>query len=111
MLEVTQVKHSSQYTKPTFLPDISVKSTLDTKWIIEHKAENRVRQILGPISMVQDAKKPERSSIAERRVRLSFVISILDFEYAASQNIPPAAFACERCQLMDINMFWFISSY
>ncbi|KAJ5397849.1 hypothetical protein N7509_005962 [Penicillium cosmopolitanum] len=43
--------------------------------------------------MVQDAKKPERSSIAERRVRLSFVISILDFEYAASQNIPPAAFA------------------
>ncbi|CAI7640891.1 unnamed protein product [Penicillium pancosmium] len=43
--------------------------------------------------MVQDVKKSERSSVSERRVRLSSIINILDFEYAASQNLPPAAFA------------------
>ncbi|KJK63879.1 FMN-dependent dehydrogenase [Aspergillus parasiticus SU-1] len=50
-------------------------------------------QILGPVSTVLDEKKPEAVAVSETRVRLSSVISILDFEYAASQNLPPAAFA------------------
>ncbi|KAJ5438129.1 uncharacterized protein N7458_009127, partial [Penicillium daleae] len=61
-----------------------------------HEADLITRHLgqeYGPISTVQDEKESKVAAISERKVRLSSVISILDFEYAASQNLPPAAFA------------------
>ncbi|KAE8332840.1 FMN-dependent dehydrogenase-domain-containing protein [Aspergillus sergii] len=93
MLEMTQLKHFSRFMKPIFLPDTLIKRTANPQPFIQCNAESRFRQILGPVSTVLDEKKPEFPAVSETRVRLSSVISILDFEYAASQNLPPAAFA------------------
>ncbi|KAF3392807.1 Cytochrome b2 [Penicillium rolfsii] len=72
MLEMTRLNHLSPSTKSKSLPDTLVKR---------------------PVSTVQDKPKPEVAAFSEKKVRLSSVINILDFEYAASQNLPPAAFA------------------
>lgn len=94
MLEMTQLKHLSLFTKPTLLPGTLLKSTVNPECFIQRKAEFSFRQILGPVSTVQNEKQFKDAAISEKRVRLFSVISILDFEYAASQNLPPAAFAC-----------------
>lgn len=98
MLEMTQLKHFSRFMKPIFLPDTLIKRTANPQPFIQCNAESRFRQILGPVSTALEEKKPELAAVSETRVRLSSVISILDFEYAASQNLPPAAFACECWQ-------------
>lgn len=94
MLEMTQQRHLNPFTRPTFLLGTLLKSTVNPECFIQRRAEFSFRQILGPVSTVQEEKESKTAAISEKKVRLSSVISILDFEYAASQNLPPAAFAC-----------------
>ncbi|PYH84598.1 hypothetical protein BO82DRAFT_381401 [Aspergillus uvarum CBS 121591] len=82
MLEMTQLMHSSRFTNPRFLPSILVQST-----VARVKAEDNPK--VGPVS--------------EKQVPLSSVISILDFEVAASQNLASAAFAFIKSGAEDEN--------
>jgi L-lactate dehydrogenase (cytochrome) len=63
---------------------------------IRRGAKSTNRQHLGLVSTTDDKQRPDVTKPLERKARLSSVINILDFEFAASQNLPPAAFACER---------------
>ena len=96
MRDMTPLKHLSLFIKPMFSYSTLVKSMcVPLQELLNAKLNPPFRQNLGLVSTEVQEKTSSVVKLPEKKVRLSSVINISDFEYAASQNLPQAAFACE----------------